>query len=262
MKDITIIIPIHKFEEEYIEYIQKALDSISQNQVYYTSGKLIPLIVGPSIVLDKIRDKQNIILKEDVCFKENNGENDFCSQINYAVNTIETDYFSILEFDDKYEKKWFKMAHDYFYTNESVSLFLPINILTSKEYKDFQYANEIAWTSSFSNTLGFLDFDCLQDYSSFNITGGIFNTNDFKTIGGLKPSIKVSFAYEFLLRLTKKELKVFVVPKEGYEHTVGRTNSLFETYNKELSEEQIDKWFKLAKEECSFVEDRKTTIEE
>lgn len=262
MKDITIIIPIHTIEEENVKKIQRAFDSINTNQIYYTFGLLKTFVIGSKDVIENISNSKEFNIPQNTVFKVNEGEIDFCSQINCAVNDVDTDYFSILEFDDEYKKNWFKMAHDYFYTNESVSVFLPINILTSSEYKDFQYANEVAWTSTFSNTLGFLDFDCLQDYSSFNITGGIFNTKDFKTIGGLKPSIKVAFNYEFLLRLTKKELKVFVVPKEGYIHTVGRKNSLFDMYNTELSEEQIDKWFKLAKDECSFTEDRKTTIEE
>jgi hypothetical protein len=105
-----------------------------------------------------------------------------------------------------------------------------------------------------------LDYDCLQDYSAFNLTGGIFNTNDFKQVGGFKPSIKIAFNYELLLRLTKKELKVFVVPKEGYIHIIGREDSLTDEYNRTIPKEDINKWFDLAKIECSFIEDRKTSI--
>ena len=181
--------------------------------------------------------------------------------MNFGVEHIETDYFSILEYDDEYNPKWFKMAHDYFYTNESVSLFLPINVITDSEHKQFQYVNEIAWSGSFSNDIGYLDFDCLQDYSSFNLTGGIFNTNDFKAVGGFKPSIKVAFNYELLLRLTKKELKVYVVPKEGYIHVIGRKDSLTDKYNQTLTREEIKKWFDLAKTEYAFNEDRKTNID-
>ena len=76
-----------------------------------------------------------------------------------------------------------------------------------------------------------------------------------------KPSIKVAFNYEFLLRLTKKELKVYVVPKEGYIHVIGRKDSLTDEYNKTLSREEIKKWFDLAKTEYAFTEDRKTNID-
>ena len=110
--------------------------------------------------------------------------------------------------------------------------------MSNPEHKVFQYINEIAWTNSFSSEIGFLDFDCLQDYPSFNLTGGIFNTKDFNTIGGFDSSIKVAFNYEYLLRLTKKELKVYVVPKEGYVHCVGRKGSLTDEYNNTLTNAQ------------------------
>lgn len=152
------------------------------------------------------------------------------------------------------------MVSDYYEGNESVSVFLPINVATDTNETMHQFINEIAWTGSFTNEIGFLDFECLQDYSAFNLTGGVFNTNDFKTIGGFKPSIKVSFNYEFLLRATKKDLKVFVIPKEGYAHTLGRTDSLMEEYNKTLKMDEIRKWFNLAKSEYTFTEDRGTTI--
>lgn len=259
MKDITIIIPVHKFNDNIKKMLSNAFDSIKKNQETYTFGKLIPMVVGPNDVLESIGE--NFGESEFYHYCRNiTGNTDFCSQVNFASEKIDTDYFSILEFDDTYTDNWFKMAHDYFYTNESVSLFLPLNILTDSNHQQFQYVNEIAWTGSFSNELGYLDFDCLQDYSAFNLTGGIFNTQDFKTIGKFKSSIKVAFNYEFLLRLTKKELKVFVVPKEGYTHVIGREDSLTDEYNQTITREEIKKWFDLAKIECVYIEDRKTDI--
>lgn len=259
MTDIQIIIPIHIFNENVNNMLSNALDSIKKNQSTYKYGKLRPLIIAPTDILKQINDVFDQTTYDSCANKT--GNNDFCSQINLAVNNITTEHFSIIEFDDEYKTNWFKMAHDYYYTNESVSVFLPINVITDTEHKQFQYANEIAWTKSFSNELGFIDFDCLQDFSSFNLTGGIFNTNDFKTIGGLKSSIKASFGYEFLLRITKKELKVFVVPKEGYIHVVGREKSLSDECSKKMSVEEIKKWFDLAKAECIYTEDRKTNID-
>lgn len=259
MKDITIIIPVHKIDEND-KFVINAFESIKKNQETYTFGKLIPLIVAPNEVLENLGE----ILGEDYYYhtcRNNSGNVDFCSQINVAVEKVETEYFSILEFDDIYTDNWFKMAHDYFYTNESVSLFLPINVLTDTDHKHFQYVNEIIWSGSFSNDIGFIDFDCLQSYSAFNLTGGIFNTEDFKKIGGFKPSIKVAFNYELLLRMTKKELKVYVVPKEGYIHVIGRKDSLTDEYNKTLTDEEVRKWFDLAKTEYMFTEDRGTNID-
>lgn len=260
MKDITIIIPVHVYNTNIQTLLTTALKSVENCQKQYIYGKLPITIVAPKSVIDLIKkDFSNTM--ENVLYLVNDGKTDFCSQINFGAKHCKTEFFSILEIDDTYTANWFKMAHDYFFTNESVSVFLPINILTDAEHKHFQYVNEVAWTSAFSNYIGYLDFDCLQDYPSFNLTGGIFNTSDFVKIGGLKPSIKIAFNYEFLLRIAKKELKVFVVPKEGYIHTVGRKNSLTDEYNKTLSNDDIKKWFNLAKSEYAFMEDRGTNID-
>lgn len=258
MTDITIIIPVHKFNDGIKKLLENAFESIKHNQETYTYGQLIPTIVGPGDVLEEIGENFGEQVYYHTC--RNTGDTDFCSQVNFAAKSVNTEYFSILEFDDVYTDNWFKMAHDYYYTNETVSLFLPINILTDVYHKQFQYVNEISWSGSFSNEIGFLDFDCLQDYSSFNLTGGIFNTDDFKKIGGFKPSIKVAFNYELLLRMTKKELKVYVVPKEGYMHVIGREDSLTDEYNKTLTDKEIKKWFDLAKIEYTFIEDREKNI--
>lgn len=258
MNDITIIIPLHKIDDKVKTLLPKAFESIAKNQESYTFGKLIPMIVAPGEVLEEVGETLGDIYFYHSC-RNYEEHTDFCSQINFGAKKAKTEFFSILEFDDVYTDNWFKMAHDYYYTNESVSVFLPINIIWSEESDgQFQYLNEVAWSSSFSNEIGFLDFDCLQDYPSFNITGGIFNTEDFCMVGGLKPSIKMAFNYEFLLRLTKKEMKVFVVPKEGYLHMVGREGSLSREYE---NAQDAKKWIELAKIECSYVEDRNINID-
>ncbi len=260
MTDITIIVPIHTYNENVKTLLTKAIESVNKNKETYDGGTLLPLIVGPNNVIQSINvDFGNE--KMEYCVNDTE-HTDFCSQINKAVEKVTTDYFSILEFDDTYTDNWFKLANEYFYTNENVSLFLPINTLSFEGKPALtQFVNEIAWTSSFSNEIGYLDFDCLNDYSGFNLTGGIFNTKDFIQVGGFKPSIKVAFNYELLLRLAKKELKIFVVPKEGYNHNIGRTDSLTDIYNKSLSADDINKWFVLAKTECAFTKDRGTTLD-
>ena len=45
------------------------------------------------------------------------------------------------------------------------------------------------------------------------MTGSIFNTADWKEVGGLKPQIKLTFWYEWMLRLTNKGKDIFVIPK-------------------------------------------------
>ena len=262
MKDMTIIIPIHQLNNsDERDYLKKALESVETNRKYY-KGNLKIMVVSAkdclSNVSNFISDFYNDTSKYTIVC--NDEETDFCSQINLGAKLVTTDFFSILEMDDEYTDKWFKMFSEYYYSNEDVSVFLPINVQYNAEKTKWQYGNEIVWATSFSNEVGFIDFDCLENCSTFNLTGGIFNTSDFNTVGGLKPSIKVAFNYEFLLRLTNKKLKVFVIPKEGYKHVIGRTDSLIDIYNKTITNEEIQKWFTIAKTEYMYEEDRKTNI--
>lgn len=264
MKDITIIVPIHKLDNnEESEYLRQALNSVERNKKHY-DGKLYVTVVSSKEALSSVNNVMSSFYGNEKAYEIicNDGDTDFCSQINVGVKNVKTDYFSILEMDDEYSDKWFKMFSEYYYSNEDVSVFLPINVQYNVDKTKWQYGNEIVWASSFSNELGFIDFDCLENCSTFNLTGGVFNTNDYIAIGGLKSSIKVAFNYEFLLRLTNKGLKAFVVPKEGYKHLIGRKDSLITIYNDTLNGEEIQKWFNLARTEYSYDEDRNTTIVE
>lgn len=266
MKDITIIIPIHKLEEKEVSLLDKAIESVAAAKREYTFGKLHTLVVTTEdceIVkkyVESIKDKDCQILI-------NTGDTDFCSQINFAVDSVKTDFFSILEFDDEYTPKWFKMAHDYYIGNESVSVFLPVNLFHDGDGNNWQYGNVMALSPTFitpnindTDEIGIINYLRLEKCSLFNLTGAIFNTKDFISVGKFKPSIKVAFNYEYLLRLTKKNLKAMVVPKEGYIHAIGREGSLTSEYLLNISEEDREKWFALAHRECIYDEDRKKDI--
>ena len=97
----------------------------------------------------------------------------------------------------------------------------------------------------------------MKDYCNFNITGGIFNKNNFISAGGLKPSIKLSFGYELLLRLSKLFGEVYVIPKVGYFHFINREDSLTSEYHKTMTKEEGSWWINLATEEYLYKKDRK-----
>lgn len=262
--DITIVIPVHKLNEEVQEYLLKALTSIVTN-TDNCGMKITTMFVCPKDIKTQVDTFLNStkIHYGNYTILENDGATDYCSQINFASNNINTKWFSILEFDDMYTPYWFKSFEEYLFSKEDVSLFLPINVQYEKETPQIrQFCNEIVWANEFSKEMGYIDFECLENFVGFNLTGGVFNTQDFIKIGGLKPSIKVAFNYEFLLRLTHKNLKVFVIPKEGYVHCLNRNDSLTDEYAKTITDKQIKQWFELAKCEYPYKEDRKTTIKE
>lgn len=252
--DITIIIPLHTLEGDNGEFLKKAIESVRESQKYYNDGKLIVTVVAP------FDDSTNAKLV-DKWILNNSGDTTYCGQVNYAVQYIDTKYFSILEYDDTYTEKWFKFFKEYMFGNEDVSMFLPLTIVTDTGGEHWQYGNEAALAEFFSSELGFLDFDCLQDWSAFALMGAVINREDFVSVGMYKPSIKLAFDYELLLRMTNKKLRVMVVPKEGYKHIVGRENSMMDVYRKEMEgTDDVQKWFELAKREYQYTEDRKKAI--
>ena len=59
-----------------------------------------------------------------------------------------------------------------------------------------------------------------------------------------------------MLRAANKPKKIYVVPKVGYNHTLGRNGSLTETYKKEITQDEIKWWFDLAKRDYFFKEEK------
>jgi len=259
--DIAVIVPLHKIDENNDKkYMDDSYNSVVECRKFYNGSLDLVYVVAPEV---ETYIKSFLEGKVGCNYIVNTtGETDFCSQINFAVDNIDEkyQYFSILEYDDVYRPKWFKMASDYYRTNEQVSIFLPVNIIHSSDDERWQYGNELPLAGSFSNNLGFIDNECLETYFNVNLTGGIFNREDFVSAGKYKPSIKVAFNYELLLRMTKKEYKVMVVPKEGYVHMIGREGCLNMIYMQTIPDKDVKKWFELAKRESKFDEDRKKAI--
>lgn len=267
MENINVIIPIHIFNDDVKNYMANAINSYEEAKKFL-NGKTSEYDTKLTIVCPNDLQPTIISFINEIEFSEkcsilfnNTNKTDFCSQVNFAVDAIKDKYFSILEYDDEYEKKWFYQFTQYTLGNEDVSIFLPINtVYNVKNPEYWQYGNEMPLATSFSNEIGYIDFDCLKNFSSFNITGGIIRTDDFKSSGKFKPSIKIAFTYELFLRMTKKKYKIFVVPKQGYKHAFGTENSLTKEYEATIPEDEIEKWFDLAKRECSYKDDRNKPI--
>ena len=109
MKNITIILPIHEWNDDYRIMFENSIKSVEE---FYNDVKL--LIVGPktvtsniNIISDKIESKILI----------NKGATDFCSQINLGIDNCDTEWFSILEIDDEYKSCWLKFMNIYILNN-------------------------------------------------------------------------------------------------------------------------------------------------
>ena len=185
------------------------------------------------------RDLYSNALKQDFSehknvsyFANKTDNNNFQSLINNAVGGSK--WFSILEFDDEYTPIWFNNVEKYIKYMPDVSIFLPLEDLIDYSTNNFEgNGNEGSLGFFILNEIGYIDNDCLQrNFFEFYLTGGVFNTDDWNEVGGIKESMKITFWYEFLLRATDKGKKVYVIPKVGYNHYIGRENSLLDTYQK------------------------------
>lgn len=71
-------------------------------------------------------------------------------------------------------------------------------------------------------------------------------------VGGLKDKLKLVFWYEYLLRITNKGKKVYVIPKVGYEHHIGRKGSIVAKAREEISDKEAQWLFNLARKDYFF----------
>lgn len=264
MKDLTVIVPLHKFDDDVRKECDNSFARLNDTINNYKHGNVSVVIVAPPEVCEgdlfkKFSDECPV--KFDVI--RNDGKTDYCSQVNLAVDSVQTEHFSIMEFDDEYTPKWFNMAHDYFVGNEEKSVMLPVNLFHDEDDKNWQYGNTMALSPTFiteniqdTDPLGVINKFRIEGMSAFNLTGAIFNTQDFITAGKYKPSMEVAFNYEFLLRLTNKGMKAVVAPKEGYVHEIGRRGSLGDAFMQKYNEEEVAKWHSLAMRESKHDEDR------
>jgi hypothetical protein len=251
MIDITVLIPVHKYDETVEKYIENAVTSVP-------SEMKLSVVCTEDVKKSLAKHKA---LKGFDNWVITDGDTDFCSMVNKGVETCDTEYFSILEYDDIFTTNAYKSFIPYIEVNEpDTKVFLSIQELydasNENTLEPIGYINETVWASAFSEEIGYLDIESLEAYYNFNVTGGIINTDFFKTVGGLKPSIKISFWYEFLLRAIYNNGKVFVAPKVCYQHTVNRKGSLTEEYTNTITQEEGAWWINLAQEEYFFKNDR------
>lgn len=250
--NITVVLPIHKMDENTAFYLEKAIKSVDQQKVK-PNEILIVAPKGLSITLPESSVKVSIV--------ENTGETDFCSQINFGVENVKTEYFSILEVDDEYAKIWFDNVTKYTKAYDEVDVYLPIVLDVSVEGRFLHFTNEPVWAKEFSDKLGFLDNDALLNFPNFQLSGSVIRVEAFKAVGKFKPSLKLQFIYEFLLRMSYYDKKMMTIPKLGYKKINMRPDSLFFNYYNGVESEKIDAvearfWFNTARKECYFKNDR------
>lgn len=255
MKKITIILPVYKLDVDDISMLENALRSTDK---FHEDVNI--LIVCPDTLKKQIKDIEIIKTYNVKMFYNTTKNTDFISQINLGIENCDTEWFSILEIDDEYKETWFKTINEYLETYLETEVFLPIIEDVNQDGNFVGFTNESLWALGFTAKQGFLDKDILLEYQNFQTSGGLYKTDVIKENGSFKDNIKLTFSYEFLLRLTNNGVIVMGVPKLGYRHVNFRENSLFWMYKNDeslkLSDNDVVFWLNTAKKEYFFKNKR------
>ena len=259
INNIAVILPVHELTEETKKLFFNAVESIKTQIV--RPDELIVVVPKDSDAATYVKAFDFGDYAKSVTVAENDGETDFSSQVNYGVSVAKSEWFSILEYDDEYATIWFKNVVTYRQAHPNVDIFLPIIVDVDGGNQFIGLTNEAVWANSFSDELGILDNNALLTYQNFNTDGMVMRKAVYEENGGFKPSIKLTFLYEFLLRMTFKDVRIMVLPRFGYKHINQRPGALFTTYKETLNPIEARWWLATAKKEYYFPKDRKITYE-
>jgi hypothetical protein len=255
MKKITIILPVYKLDVEDMSMLNNVLTSIDDfhNDVKVTivcpdslKSKFVDIDLGQKL---EIKMLYNLTKKTD-----------FVNQVNMGIDDCNTEWFSICEIDDEYRKPWLSSMNEYMNAFKDVDVFLPIVRDINVEGNFINFTNESLWAYGFADKQGYLDNGLLLEFQNFQTSGGLYRTEVIKNNGKFKDNIKLTFSYEFLLRLTNNGVNIMSMPKIGYQHVNLRENSLFWSYKNDekmkLSENEVTFWLETAKKEYFFKNKR------
>lgn len=247
-KNMMVVIPLHKYNEEISTLLKEAIKSVPQTND-------ITISCASDIVENINNDFGSI---ENITVLPNKTDkNDFCTLVNNGVNK-NYKYFSVLEYYDTFTPIWFNNLEKYITFDPEASAFLPLEEILdySQNKKVIGICNESAWSSSFVKEIGTIDEGCLKDFHYFVPTGGAFSVADWLEVGGLKSNVENTFWYELLLRMTKKNNKIKVIPKIGLNHYVNKIDSLSTKYPEVIKEDEQKYWLSVAKKESFFKDER------
>lgn len=261
MNHITTIIPIHEINDIIISYLNKAIYSVKKQE----NAEIPHIIIVYSASIESEINVYEKTLRETysndatISFLKNENNSDYQSQVNFAVQSVTTDYFSVLEFDDEYGTQYIKNCNKYIESFSDVDIFLSMIIEVNDDDQGIKLTNETVWAQQFigeNGEMGYLNATSLKQYSDFKLSGAAIKKDVFINLGMYKSKIKLAFMYEFLLRALNNAAKIYTIPKIGYKHFATRDGSLFNYYLKNMPNNERKFWFETATKESNFMNDR------
>jgi len=254
--DVSVILPLSSSKVRgFDELLERSIKSL-KNQ----SLPINELIIVHSTDESLISHLSNFDFEQlPVRLIENKGSFDYATQVNLGVSEAKSKWVSVLEFDDEYSSIWFKNVKDYEKSFPEIDAFLPLVVDTDEKGVFAGFTNEATFAVSMNSELGYLTNELLLNYQNFQTSGMVVKKEKFLENGGFKPSIKLTFVYELLLRMTYNSNKILTIPRIGYKHTNMREGSLFWNYKygeEKISDNEVSFWLETAKKEHFFTTDR------
>lgn len=253
---LSVILPIKSSKaKDFEEYFEKAISSL-KNQ---TAGfeELVIVHTQEESLIDHLNsyDFGDLNVTKLLWDKDPS----YASQVNYGIQNAKGTWVSLFEFDDEYSSIWFKNVQKYAESFPDVQMFLPVVVETDEKGLFAGFTNEATFAANFSQEMGILTNDTLQEYQNFQTAGSVFKKSIIEDFGGFKPSVKLTFIYEFLLRLTYNSISIMTIPRLGYKHVNLREGSIFWNYKfggDKMIEDEVKFWIQTAKREYFFTDDR------
>ena len=259
--DVSVILPINSSKQrDFDTLFDRAIKSL---QIQLTN-------INELVIVHTDEDGLKTKLEEydysglTVNLVENTGNFDFGTQVNLGVENANSKWVSILEFDDEYSSIWFKNVDRFVKAYPEVDAFLPLVVDTDEKGMFVGFTNEATFAASLNSEIGYLNNDVLMTYQNFQSSGMVLKKDAYIENGGLKSSMKLTFVYEFLLRLTYNSVNIMTIPRIGYKHMNLREGSIFWNYkngNEKISDKEVSFWIESAKKEHFFTTDRNIKFE-
>jgi glycosyltransferase involved in cell wall biosynthesis len=254
--DVSVILPIKTFHAiNFEDYFAKCIASLKTQKV--SINELVIVHTDETSLTEYLEsyDFEDLNVVKVKWTKEPN----FAEQVNYGVKTAKSKWVSLLEFDDEYSMIWFKNVKKYCESYSDVDIFLPIVVDIDEKGAFAGFTNEATFALNISSEMGVLSNETLQNFQNFQISGMVIKKQTYLDYGSIKPSFKLTFGYEFFLRMTQNSSKIMTIPRIGYKHTNLRTGSIFWNYkngDSVLTENEVRFWIDSAKKESFFINDR------
>lgn len=254
--DISVILPIKSSSAfSFEEYFNKCIESIKNQKVEITELIIVHTKQTSLVEFLDSYDFSGI----NVVRHSWEGDGNYAGQVNVGARIAKSKWISLFEFDDEFSSIWFKNVKKYTEIYDNIDAFLPIVVDTDEKGLFAGFTNEATFALNMSSEIGFLTNETLQQFQNFQISGMVIKKESFLDYGLIKPSFKLTFGYEFLLRLTYNSVKIMTIPKIGYKHTNLRTGSIFWNYKNgedKMVDDEVRFWIESAKKEYFFINDR------